>query len=173
MPIPYSITYSIEDEHGYDSKFVIYVPSAWSIEDVFAYSQAFAIILDPLILGKISNIAVAINVLPVGCKVSALQNSDVEEKMMIALSYAPNGRAELSYNIPTFNEAFTTLLVRGKNGERILDLLQDEPLALLNFQTSATLAGYPSNICGRRGDVISVTKKTKFKYSPRRRYVGR
>ena len=137
------IIYSVLDAKGQSSTTEVNLSDALSLVQITGYAQALATLINAVTTGVVTRIGVVVAVdLPVGLRVAALTNSDVEEGAKFQFNTASNFRT--GFRLPTFDET------KIASNSRAVDLEDADVAALVNGIVNGLTIG---------GTVVSPTDK--------------
>jgi hypothetical protein len=109
MPASIGIVYTVEDRKGAASNTIINVPSGTTMPDAILFAQQMALLIDPMVTGRITRagISLTVDLSSLGLGAVASDTSDVEEGARFQFTTAGNFRT--SNRIPTFDETKVTV----------------------------------------------------------------
>lgn len=104
MASVFTVIFSIKDAKGKDSSAEINVPNSATLANVILFASSMATLIDPLLKGQITRVAIALNVPSAltGLKVAAIAGSDVEEGAKF--QFVTDGGNYTSVRLATFDE---------------------------------------------------------------------
>jgi hypothetical protein len=143
------VALTIEDAKGKSSHMFVNLPSATTVTNWALFVDAWALAIDAVTAGKITNLGVCYRVgLPGGLKAIANAASDVEEGARLAFRTANNWVTK--FRIPTFLES--KLLA----GTKQLDLTDGDVDAVVDMMIDGEAIGGAEPCDEREDDVESI-----------------
>jgi hypothetical protein len=127
----FEIVYTIRDEKNKRSLQSVHLPDTVSLTNARSFAQEMALLIDPLIKGKIERIGLGFMVtLPEGLKADFVAGADVEEGATLIYEASPY---LFRHRLPTFDEQFIVA------GTREVDLTDPDVSAFVDAMVDGLL----------------------------------
>lgn len=154
----YTITVTVKDEVGALGKMSYNLPGSWTLAEVESYNRDFLLLLDAVTDGEIIKASLSSNLKINDIGLKNVASGDARERMRVQFKTEKGNYT--AYYIPAMSALYADIY----DDYKILDMLQDEAFDFVQLQINATAAGHPSNICDKRGELVTSIRRTKQTY---------